>query len=124
MSPVAFAFALWSATQEPARANEPVVLNAGIGGCSAEFTVTGPDGQPVYAALIRTKVRYGFMSVKRMELEISTAPDGRAKIQGLPAKGEAVVYHVVKGPDTGTATHDLKKQCNATFTVALSQQPQ
>ena len=116
---LALALAASFAAQAPPPAPDPVVLSAGLGGCSADFTVTGADGQPVYAALIRTTVRYGFMSVKKMELEISTGSDGKARISGLPLKGKAVEYSVMKGPERGSATQDLKDKCNASFSIAL-----
>jgi hypothetical protein len=114
----AVALMLWAGAQDP-QSPGPVVLNAGLGGCSADFSVTGADGQPAYAAVIRTNVRYGFMSMKRMELELSSGPDGKARIQGLPAKGKPLAYTIIKGPEKASATQALKTQCNATFTVAL-----
>lgn len=117
MLTIALALTVLIAAQTPQP--DPVVLSAGLGGCSAEFTVTDADGQPVYAALIRTTVRYGMMSMKKMELEISTGSDGKAKIQGLPSKAKPLAYFIVKGPDKGSATQDLEKQCNTTFAVAI-----
>ena len=116
---IALALTASMTAQASQPAPDPVVLSAGLGGCSADFTVTGADGQPVYAALIRTTVRYGFMSVKKMELEISTGSDGKAKIQGLPSKAKPVEYSVMKGPERGSATQDLKDKCNTSFSIAL-----
>jgi hypothetical protein len=118
---ITLALIAWLGVQDAAQPPAPVVLNAGLGGCSAEFTVTGADGQPAYAAVIRTRIKYGFMSMKRMDLELSTGSDGKGKFQGLPAKGKAIEYTLLKGPEKGSVTHDLSAQCNATFAVALKQ---
>ena len=46
------ALALFTMAQQPTDAPKPeiAVLKAGLGGCSADFTVKDADGAPVYAA--------------------------------------------------------------------------
>ena len=48
------------------------VLKANLGDCSADFVVRGADGHPVYNATIHVRVRYGFMSLKRIGRRHST----------------------------------------------------
>lgn len=60
------------------------VLNADIGRCAIHFTVKDPQNNPLYNAKIRSDIRYGFMSLRRMSLEVRTNADGKAAIIGLP----------------------------------------
>jgi hypothetical protein len=109
------------AQQPPAGAPsvENPALQAGLGACSADFVITDGEGHPVAAAIIRTRVRYGPMSVKRMDLEIGTDSDGKARIEGLPAKARPVVYDINKAGRVGSATQSLADQCHGHFDVAI-----
>lgn len=98
---------------------EVPVLKAGIGPCSADFTVTDVDGKPVYLAVVHADIRYGAMHLKRMDLEVSTNADGKARIESLPAKAKPVAYDVKQGAKTGGATQDLAKACHAALTVVI-----
>jgi hypothetical protein len=95
------------------------VLKANLGDCSADFTVRGADNQPVYNATIHVRVRYGFMSVKRSDLEIGTSADGKARIEGLPSKAKPLAYDVRKGDVKAAVTQDVENTCHATFDVSL-----
>lgn len=103
----------------PAPAAELAVLDAKLGSCSADFTVTDADGKPVYNATIGVRVRYGFMSVKRMDLEVGTNSDGKARVDGLPAKARPLVFTIAKGDLKATAEQDLAASCKATHAIAL-----
>lgn len=108
--------------QQPA-AQPPVevpVLKAGLGSCSADFTVTDAEGKPVYLATIHVRLRYGFMSLKRMDLEVGTNSDGRARVEGLPAKARPLNYEVVKDSTRRIVTQDLSTVCNGTYAVSLT----
>ena len=61
-------------------------VNAGLGPCSVEFTVTDLIHKPLYAAMIHGKFKYGFWGLRSMDLQISTNSNGRARVEGLPAK--------------------------------------
>ena len=111
----ALAFAL----AQSASPQEVPVLNANLGNCSADFTVRGADGQPVYNATIHVRVRYGFMSLKRSDLEIGTNADGKARIEGLPSKAKPLAYDVRKGAALAAVTQDVEAMCTASFDVAL-----
>ncbi len=75
-------------TADQAKSDVPA-LKAGLGTCAVDFVVKDGDGKPVYQATIHSKIRYGALSVKRMDVEISTNDDGKARIEGLPTQGEA-----------------------------------
>ena len=98
---------------------EVPVLRANLGGdCSADFVVR-QDGQPVYNATIHVKVRYGALSLKRSDLEIGTNSDGKARIEGLPAKARPLAYDVHKDNKKAALEQDVATTCHATFDVGL-----
>ena len=98
---------------------EVPVLKANLGGdCSADVVVR-QDGQPVYNATIHVKVRYGAFSLKRSDLEIGTNSDGKARIEGLPAKAKPLAYDVHKDDKKAAIEQDVTTTCHATFDVAL-----
>jgi hypothetical protein len=115
----AIALTLLALSQQPAPTAEPAVISAKLGGCSADFVVTDGAGQPVYNATIHVRIRYGFMSVKRMDVEIGTSADGKARVEGLPAKAKPLSYDVSKGELKGTVEQDLESACMATHKVVL-----
>jgi hypothetical protein len=115
---LAFAAAL---AQAPGAGSPPEVpvLNARLGGCSAEFTVKNADGAPVYLALIHVNVRYGPLNVKRMDIEVGTNSDGKARIKGLPDKAKPMTYDVQKDDKKTTVDQDVAKSCDGKFEVTL-----
>jgi hypothetical protein len=114
LSAIAFA-------QQPADAQkpEPVILKAGLGSCSSDFTVKDAEGKPAYNATIHVKVRYGVMSLKRMDLEVSTGLDGKARVEGLPAKAKPLVYDIEKGGQKASVEQNVEKTCQASHDVSL-----
>jgi hypothetical protein len=106
------------AAQAPPPQDTPV-LKAKLGDCSADFTVRGPDAQPVYNATIHVRVRYGAFSIKRTDLEIGTNSDGKARIEGLPNKARPLAYDVHKDDKKAAADQDLSTTCHATFDLQL-----
>ena len=104
---------------QPAAPQDVPVLKANLGDCSADFVVLGADGQPVYNATVHVRVRYGFMSLKRSDLEVGTNADGKARIEGLPSKARPLVYDVRKGDAKGEVTQDVEATCHAAFELSL-----
>ena len=113
------AFAAVMAQQPAAPPAEKAVLKAGLGGCSAEFHVTDPEGKPIDQAIVHVKVRYGFMGIRKMDLEVTTNVDGLARVEGLPAKASPLAWDVQKAGRKGSAAQNLAKNCQATFDVAI-----
>jgi hypothetical protein len=107
--------------QQPAETPKPdlAVISARLGSCSADFTVKDADGKPVYAAIVHVRIRYGFMSVKRMDLEVGTNSDGQARLEGLPAKAKPLIYDISKAEKKATAEQDLSTNCGGTYEVSL-----
>lgn len=95
------------------------MLKANLGDCSADFVVRDADGQPVYNATIHVRVRYGFMSLKRSDLEIGTNADGKARIEGLPSKAKPLAYDVGKGQAKAEVSQNVENMCHAAFDLSL-----
>ena len=95
------------------------VLKAGLGSCSADFTVNDVDGKPVYLAVVHVKIRYGAMGMKRMDLEVSTNAQGQARVEGLPAKARPLVYDIQKDNKKILAQQNLAKECQKTLAVSF-----
>jgi hypothetical protein len=105
--------------QAPGTPPEVAALDAKLGSCSADFTVKGADGAPVYGATVHVRVRYGVLSIKRMDLEVGTNSEGKARIIGLPEKARPLTYDVQKDDKKATIDQDLSKTCKATLEVTL-----
>jgi hypothetical protein len=61
-------------------------VDAGIGPCTVDFTVSQDTNQPLYNAEISVNIAYGFMGMKKMDLKVGTDSEGKARIVGLPEK--------------------------------------
>jgi hypothetical protein len=107
-----------------AQAGEPpkpdlATISARLGMCTADFTVTEADGKPVYAATVHVRIRYGLFGMKRMDLEVGTNSDGKARVEGLPLGGRRLVYDITKDTRKTTVEQDLTTNCHVMHTVAL-----
>jgi hypothetical protein len=104
----------------PARAqqapdpHEVPVMDGEAGPCSVGFTVTDAKGAPIYDARIRVHMAYGFMGVKRLDLEAATNVDGKTQFKGLPekVKGGTLIFRASQGKRDGSAIYDPAKNCS------------
>ncbi len=120
LTPAAVILALATAIAQASTAPPEVpVLKARLGGCSADFIVKSADGTPVYLALVHVRVRYGAMGIKRMDLEVGTNSDGKARIEGLPDKARPMTYDVQKDDKKAVVDQDVVKTCQAKLEVTL-----
>jgi hypothetical protein len=108
-------------SQQPPEAPklELPILKAGLGSCTADFTVNDVSGKPVYLAVVHVKIRYGAMAMKRMDLEVSTNADGKARIESLPDKARPLTYDVQKDNKKIIAQQNVAKECHKTLTVTF-----
>ena len=116
--PLAFLAVL---AQEPAKNAEPdlAVISARLGPCSADFTVTDAGGKGIYAATVHVRIRYGFLGLKRMDLEVGTNGDGKARVEGLPDEARPLTYDVTKGDKKTTVEQNVESHCEAKYEVTL-----
>jgi hypothetical protein len=98
-------------------------IDAGAGPCTADMTVTDAGGKPVYAATIRVHIAYGFMGVRKMDLEIGTNVDGKARFLGLPDKlNKTLYFQASKGSSKGAAFDNPAKHCHSQHSIVLEKQ--
>jgi len=110
----------FSQTTPAADAKSVPVVDGGIGPCSADFTVTDPSGAPVYAATIKVHIAYGFMYARKLDLEVGTNSDGKARFSGLPDHlKHGLFFEASEADRTAEAFDDPAVTCKAQFTVAL-----
>lgn len=96
------------------------VIDGGLGPCSAEFTVTDSAGAPVYDAKIRVHIAYRFMSLHKLDLEVGTNADGKARVTGLPDRiKHGLYFHTSQGDRTVETFDDPANTCKAQFTLVL-----
>ena len=93
--------------------------DAGLGHCVTDFTVTDGTGHAVANATVRMHIRYGLLGLRRMDLAVGTAADGRAHIQGLPDSASLLRYEIGRGRVVAQVTHDLSQQCRSRYEVTL-----
>ena len=96
------------------------VIDGALGPCTADFTITSPDNKPIYLAKIKVHIAYGFLSAHKLDLEVSTNVDGKARFTGLPDRVKhGLFFDASEGDRTGNAFDDPSKTCQAQFTVTL-----
>ena len=96
------------------------VIDGALGPCTADFTITGTDNKPIYLAKIKVHIAYGFMSARKLDLEVSTNVDGKARFTGLPDRAKrGLFFEASEGDRSGNAFDDPSKTCQAQFPVTL-----
>jgi hypothetical protein len=102
------------------RAADVPQISADAGPCWIEFTVTDAAKKPVYLAKISTVVRFGFMSKRKTELELSTDSNGKGKFTGLPHEvKKPLAFTITYKDQLKTVTHDPAANCHAPVEVEL-----
>ncbi len=100
-------------------------VDGGLGPCTADFTITDNAGKPIYAATIKVHIAYGFASVRKLDLQVGTNVDGKARFTGLPDRLKHGLYFEASESDrSGEAFDDPEKTCQAQFTLALQKKSQ
>jgi hypothetical protein len=109
-----------TAGSPPSDAKAVPVIDGGAGPCTADFTITDANGAPVYAAKIKVHIAYRFGSFHRLDLELGTDSNGKARFTGLPDRVKRGMYfEASEGERSGEAFDDPSTNCKATFTIAL-----
>ena len=113
-----------TSSQQSQDAKQVPVIDGGAGPCSAAFTVTDDKGKPAYAAAIKVHIAYGFMGSHRLDLQVSTNFDGKAKFTGLPVKvkGDTLNFTATLNGLSGAAIVNPAKDCAANAGIALAKQ--
>jgi hypothetical protein len=105
---------------EQAEANAVPVLDGGIGPCSADITVNDANGAPVYAATVKVHIAYGFMNARKLDLQLGTNVDGKARFTGLPDRiKHGFYFHASQADRSGEAFDDPNNTCKAQFAITV-----
>ena len=116
---VAF-LAICGATTTANPADIPSV-DGGVGSCRADFTVKDGASKPIYNAKIEVLLRYGFMNMRKTDLQVGTNSDGKARFTGLPNfPKKPLEFHIKSGTVSKTVTDDTSTNCNAIYDVVLT----
>jgi len=116
---LALLFLALAMSQSPDPKSVPVI-DGGLGPCTTDFTITDANGAPVYAAKINVHIAYGFMSLHKLDLEVGTNADGKARFTGLPNRLKRGLYFdASEGDRAGQAFNDPTTNCHAQFSVTL-----
>ena len=97
------------------------VVNANLGPCSVDFTVSQGINQALYNAQISVRIAYGLFGVKKMGLQIGTNSEGKARFEGLPSKvHDPPLTFVVKHKGwTKTVHYWPEVRCHAQYAVIM-----
>jgi len=97
------------------------VVDGGIGTCRADFTVKDEAGKPIYDAKIKVTLRWGFFNKRKLDLEIGTNGDGKARVIGLPdSPKKPLEFQIKSGTITKSIEDDPSANCTAIYEVTLS----
>jgi hypothetical protein len=92
------------------------VVDGQLGPCFAEFHVTDAAGKPQYNMPIHVLIRYGFLGKRKMDLEVGTNSDGKARVAGLPEQVRSPLhFEVGRGDAKQVVEHDPATNCHAYF---------
>ena len=111
---------LAAADGPPVDAHAVPVVDGGIGPCSVAFIIKDGSGAPVYNAKIRVHIAYRFLSAHKLDLEVGTNIDGKARFDGLPNRVKrTLLFEASRGGREGEATYDPADGCKAERAVTL-----
>lgn len=107
-------------TAPPVDSKAITEIDAGLGPCSADFTVNDSSGSPIYNAKIRLHIAYGRLNLHKLDLEAGTNADGKARYIGLPDKGkEGLFFRASAGAHETSVFDNPAQTCKKAFTVVV-----
>lgn len=112
-------------SQSPQSPQAPTTIDAALGRCSLDITVTTADGKPAAAATVKVHIAYGFGGFHKLDLEAGANVDGKVKFTGLPSsvRRPPLKFRASNLDQlTGQAEYDPSAQCHALRTISLSKQ--
>jgi hypothetical protein len=99
------------------------VVDGHLGRCTADFTVTDNRQVPIYDAKIDVTLRYGFLGLRKMSLQVGTNSEGKAGVAGLPDQpNKTFRFEVTSGKMSKTVVMNTSDRCNAEFDVVLEEE--
>ena len=97
------------------------VIDGELGPCSLDLTVNDGSGKPVFGVKVKVRIVYGFMGVKKMDLEAQTNVNGKVRFAGLPNKvrNPPLEFRASKDELVGLATANPATECKAQHDIVL-----
>jgi len=122
------AFILLSALILPVSAwsadNDVPVIDAAMGSCTADVTVLDSGHHAIYRATVSTQIRSGFAGMKKLDLQVGTNVDGKARFTGLPERPREVWQLTADFQGrSNTTLLDSRKDCHAALNIFLPDKP-
>lgn len=106
--------------EEAPKAAAAPVLMVDAGPCTAEFVVRDASGNGVYDAKITMHVEYGFLGMRKLDLNVGTNYEGKASIEGLPEKTrKPAEFKIAQGGREKTVAYDPEGHCYAQHQIVL-----
>ena len=110
--------------QQPAQPEQPQdipSIDGEAGPCSVELTVVDAEGKPVFSAMVKVHIAYGFAGVRKLDLSVYTNAEGKTKFKGLPARVHKppLEFQASKDQMTGVATVNPEAECNAKHDIVM-----
>jgi hypothetical protein len=98
-------------------------VNANLGPCTVDFTVSQGSNQPLFNAEISVKISYGFMGMKKMDLKVGTNSEGKARFVGLPEKvhNPPLSFVVSSKGLSKTVNYWPSVKCQARYAVVMDE---
>jgi hypothetical protein len=95
-------------------------LDGAIGPCTADFVIADSAGAAVYNAAIKVHIAYGTWSIRKLDLQVNTNVDGKARFTGLPNRlKHGLLFHASESDRIGEAFDDPANTCKAQFTITI-----
>jgi len=96
-------------------------IDAGLGPCSLELTITTKDAKAAGAADVRVHIAYGFGGFHKLDLEAGANSDGKVKFTGLPSRVRRppLEFRASKDQSSGVAVYNPASECQAKHDIAL-----
>ncbi len=95
-------------------------VSAGVGSCSAAFTVVNGNHKPIYDAQIDLTFHYGFWNLHKTTLEAFTDSNGKARFEGLPrAPKKPLVFRIRYRDRRKSVTVNPLDECKTKRRVVL-----
>jgi hypothetical protein len=98
------------------------VVKGGAGSCTADFVVKDLAGKGIYKANIEIQLRYGFISLHRLELIAPTNFEGKARFEGLPEKIKGTAeFKITHQNQSKSLPFDPQANCHPLYEVVLEE---
>lgn len=113
-----------SPTPPSRHAQEVPVIDGGLGPCWVELQVNDGNGKPVFGVKVNVHIAYGFMGIRKMDLEAQTNVDGKVRFAGLPAKvhNPPLEFKASKDQLIGLAIDNPSSECQARHDIVLEKE--